>query len=425
MQLRTAMLACACLCLLAGPPASATLEMGAEASELRQAEVKRYAEIARASGIPVELRPAGHPTPRVVEAFPFFMELDLLEIRLAELRDVVDLHILIESKYTQTGLPKNLTFQDHKHEARFAPYVHKIVHVTIEEMPMREEGKDWAEWANENYVRDEGLKRGLARIQADYLHAGDGAVGGPITNDDLLLILDVDEIPRAAAVAFLKAYTKYPLFTILAMRWSFCGFFWLIQGESWSHANVAVPLAAPLSDPTAWTATVVRYYGHALPDPKLGPDRWILGSPSNEPGRTLDLVMAGEAMWSGWHCQLCVPTTHYRMKALAVVEFFYFWQQFASLQVELGMDGAVDSNTPNGRGGGDNGVDGADLDENAIAALTRANGLHPKWVASQKSLAEMRRRRVMTHSAEEGGTYAPQHALDGSRPPHLAYLVEI
>ena len=288
-------------------------------------------------------------------------------------------------------------------------------------MPEREEGKDWAEWANENYVRDEGLRRGLARVQEEYLHAGDGAVGGPITNEDLLLILDVDEIPRAAAVAFLKAYTKYPLFTILAMRWSFCGFFWLIQGESWSSTNVAVPLAAPLSDPAAWTATVVRYYGQAAPDPKLGPDRWILGSPSNDPGHTLDLVTAGEAVWSGWHCQLCVPTTHYRMKALAVVEFFYFWQQFASLQVELGVGGVVD-----GGGGGEGaGAGGAELDETAIAALTRAHGLHPKWVASQESLEKMRRRRVMTHSAEEGATYAPQHALDGGNAPHLAYLVTI
>ena len=221
------------------------------------------------------------------------MELDLLEIRLIELHDVVDLHILIESRFTQTGLPKNLTFQDHKHEARFAPFLHKIVHVTIDDMPARQEGVDWEEWTNENYVRDEGLRRGLARVVADYFHEGPGAVGGPITNDDLLLILDVDEIPRAAAVAFLKAYTNYPLFTILAMRWSFCGFFWLVQGETWSHTNVAVPLAAPLSDPAAWTATAIRYYGHAAPDPTLGADRWILGSPSDQPSRTLGLVEAG------------------------------------------------------------------------------------------------------------------------------------
>ena len=41
----------------------------------------------------------------IVDCFPFFNELDLLELRLNELKDVVDVFVLSEATLTFTGKP--------------------------------------------------------------------------------------------------------------------------------------------------------------------------------------------------------------------------------------------------------------------------------------------------------------------------------
>jgi beta-1,4-mannosyl-glycoprotein beta-1,4-N-acetylglucosaminyltransferase len=69
----------------------------------------------------------------VVDAFSFFNELDLLEIRLAILDDFVDLFILTESKVMFNGELKPLYFEENKF--RFTKYLHKIHHVILEDLP--------------------------------------------------------------------------------------------------------------------------------------------------------------------------------------------------------------------------------------------------------------------------------------------------
>ena len=50
----------------------------------------------------------------IIDCFPFFDELDLLEIRLNELKDVVDVFVLMESPLTLSGKPKPLYFDENK-----------------------------------------------------------------------------------------------------------------------------------------------------------------------------------------------------------------------------------------------------------------------------------------------------------------------
>ena len=50
----------------------------------------------------------------IVDCFPFFNELDLLEIRLNILKDVVDKFVLVEASKTQTKLDKPFYFEDNK-----------------------------------------------------------------------------------------------------------------------------------------------------------------------------------------------------------------------------------------------------------------------------------------------------------------------
>ena len=59
--------------------------------------------------------------PTVYDAFPFFNELDMLEIRLHELQDVADYHILVESPITHSNQSKPLYFEQNKQ--RFAPFI--------------------------------------------------------------------------------------------------------------------------------------------------------------------------------------------------------------------------------------------------------------------------------------------------------------
>lgn len=123
---------------------------------------------------------------------PFFNELDILEIRLGELDDVVDIHVIAEANVTFKGDPKPLHVREHWE--RFAPWHHKIRYVAVEDMPGNVLGEPdpppgWEltavnsdRWARENHQRAS-LARGLDNM-------------GPL---DLVLISDLDEIPMPSA----------------------------------------------------------------------------------------------------------------------------------------------------------------------------------------------------------------------------------
>ena len=120
---------------------------------------------------------------QVVDAFVFFNELDILEIRLAELYDVVDLFILVEATHTHKGDPKPLYYAESRQ--RFARYFDKIRHIVVGDLP-RGAGLP-AIWRREMTQRQ--------RI-ADGLH--------DVPDDAIVLISDLDEIPRREAVALLR-----------------------------------------------------------------------------------------------------------------------------------------------------------------------------------------------------------------------------
>ena len=113
--------------------------------------------------------------PRLFDCFTFFNELDLLELRLLELDPLVHRFVLVEAPQTFTGLPKPLHFKLNRD--RFERFLPKIVHVVLEEFPA---GLASA-WDREHHSR-RGIMHGLADAAPD----------------DLVLISDVDEIPKPA-----------------------------------------------------------------------------------------------------------------------------------------------------------------------------------------------------------------------------------
>lgn len=117
----------------------------------------------------------------IIDAFPFFNELDLLEIRLNTLDSVVDKFVLVEAGKTQTLQDKPYYFAENKE--RFEKFLHKIVHVKVNTYP----SNDGNLWAMENHQRNQ-IKLGIEEIQG-------------IQGTDIVMISDVDEIPDPNIVA--------------------------------------------------------------------------------------------------------------------------------------------------------------------------------------------------------------------------------
>jgi beta-1,4-mannosyl-glycoprotein beta-1,4-N-acetylglucosaminyltransferase len=122
----------------------------------------------------------------IIDCFPFFNELDLLEIRLNELSNIVDHFVLVEANKTQSLNDKPFYFDENKE--RFKPFLDKIIHIKLETHP-EENG-----WAMENFQRNS-VVLGLEQLN--------------ISATDRIIISDMDEIPRAEAIALSLSDPKF------------------------------------------------------------------------------------------------------------------------------------------------------------------------------------------------------------------------
>lgn len=116
---------------------------------------------------------------RIFDCFTFYNELDLLELRLQELYNTVDAFVIVEGTSTFTNRPREPIFG--KHAQRFKQYMDKIRYLPVD-LP----GSANA-WDNEEAQRN--------AILHCLLDAED---------NDLILISDVDEIPRPAAIEYMR-----------------------------------------------------------------------------------------------------------------------------------------------------------------------------------------------------------------------------
>ena len=110
---------------------------------------------------------------RVYDVFPFFNELDLLEIRLNVLDDFVDEFIIVEANTTFSGLPKEYFASEAMHN--FKKFAHKITIFRISDTP-----HDLSAFEAEHFQRD--AVRQLLQTK--------------LSPDDILIYGDVDEIPN-------------------------------------------------------------------------------------------------------------------------------------------------------------------------------------------------------------------------------------
>lgn len=114
---------------------------------------------------------------KIFDCFVFYLELDILELRLNILDPYVDHFVLVESTMTYMGQPKPLYYEENKE--RFAKWQDKIIHVVVDDMP---EVVD-SPWDREALQRS-AFGRGLTEAQPD----------------DLIIVSDVDEIIKPDAL---------------------------------------------------------------------------------------------------------------------------------------------------------------------------------------------------------------------------------
>ena len=109
-------------------------------------------------------------------------EIDMLELRLNVMGDHVDRIVIVESDHTFTNIPKPYHFEENAE--RFSRWFDKILYVKAVSP------KHVDPWSNEHWSRDQ-----MAKGWTD------------LTDQDILIVSDVDEVIRPEAIDYIKNTT--------------------------------------------------------------------------------------------------------------------------------------------------------------------------------------------------------------------------
>nr|XP_009406366.1 PREDICTED: beta-1,4-mannosyl-glycoprotein 4-beta-N-acetylglucosaminyltransferase-like isoform X2 [Musa acuminata subsp. malaccensis] len=212
---------------------------------------------------------------RVYDAVLFSNELDILEVRWNELSPYVSEFILLESNSTFTGLKKPLSFAENRHRFKFVES--RLTYGTFGGRFVKGENP-FVEEAYQRKALDQ-----LIRI------AG-------ISDDDLLIMSDVDEIPSGHTINLLRWCDEIPEKLHLQLRNYLYSFEFYLDDDS-------------------WRASVHRYQA---------------GKTTYAHLRQTDDLLAD----SGWHCSFCfrhISEFIFKMNAYSHVDrvrFAYFLNRF-------------------------------------------------------------------------------------------------
>lgn len=140
---------------------------------------------------------------KIFDCFPFYNELELLDVRLHELGDVVDYFVLVEATRTHSGLDKPLYYHNVRHS--FHEYHSKIIHVVVNNMPITPKeisaslSQRDLKWIESKYQVEDSWVR--ERFQRNSIMAGLSKA----TSDDVIIIGDADEIVRRSVIEKIRS----------------------------------------------------------------------------------------------------------------------------------------------------------------------------------------------------------------------------
>lgn len=116
----------------------------------------------------------------IYDCFIFYNENDLLDLRLNYLNSVIDKFIIVEANRTFTGIKKSKNFD----AERFKNFSDKIIYVYLEDIPVQKTPWHY-ESLQRNYILDILKKQN-------------------VSEEDIILLSDVDEIPSIDAIEYYK-----------------------------------------------------------------------------------------------------------------------------------------------------------------------------------------------------------------------------
>ena len=131
---------------------------------------------------------------KLLDCFMYFDEDMVLDIRLNTLNDKVDKFIIAEATKNHAGHPKKLNFNINN----FSKFRDKIIYLIIEDLPTHVKffKKGW----HENHLRDQFQRNSLERGYKDF------------SDEDLIMISDIDEIPDPKKIKNFKIENRYACF---------------------------------------------------------------------------------------------------------------------------------------------------------------------------------------------------------------------
>ena len=205
---------------------------------------------------------------KVYDLFLINTELDWLEIRLNELNDEVDYFVIMESDTTFQENPKPLHFQNNY--SKFQPFhskiIHRILNFTGSSIPTGDT------WEHERFSRNALFTQALTSLSGEQAP----------TQGDVLIIGDVDEIPRLSTLTTLRNCAFPPRIT-LRSHFYYYSFQWLHRGEQWAHPQAT-------------------YFNG--PKDTIKPESLRTGKPH------IELYNAA------WHCSSCMPTMQHMVNKI-------------------------------------------------------------------------------------------------------------
>ena len=131
---------------------------------------------------------------KLIDCFMYFDEDLVLDIRLNTLNDKVSKFIIVEATKNHAGEDKKLNFKIEN----FSKFKNKINYVVVDDLPVNVASpkKGW----HENHARDQFQRNSIAKGYKDF------------SDDDLIMISDIDEIPNPKKIEEFNIENKYACF---------------------------------------------------------------------------------------------------------------------------------------------------------------------------------------------------------------------
>ena len=231
---------------------------------------------------------------RIIYAFAFSHEFDMLEARVYEYGNIVDLYIILESNYTAFGDQKKRLLKDHLDSGFLRGFQHKILYVSLDYFPQAAKDDGW--------IIDALLRNHISEALQSVTN---------VREDDVFVLSDADEIPSKEALLFLKINYGYTQPIGFNFHHSVFGFYWE-NPDGLSHANGAC-LIGMLKHVFDWQPYLVRSAPSNLAAMPEKTDHYKY----KHKGRVRAWDFGSQDFPAGWHCSWCFDPEGIRQKMLA------------------------------------------------------------------------------------------------------------